>query len=161
MDGMVMVAGMVDIMDGGDSRTWRRLKRLSDHKTKIITEIDLKDNCKHLRTFQLTLPSVTEKGFYRETMSFDYFFYGPNERNYKPSPKRREKLDFSDCRYVYHVQLKSEWDASTKRMRDFLKEQNRLEELYAYVDTLTVQHVTTLWDFYQEIGYDYKKQKWA
>lgn len=102
----------------------------------------------------LETPQITERGFYRQTVSLNAF-----------SNREAEKL------YDHHK--KGEMDVKGKRcwvrwydefMRDLEFHQECFAKLaisfeHAFSDTPEFSH-TSVWDFYNAIGYDYKKKRY-
>jgi hypothetical protein len=100
---------------------------------RIITEIDLSNGCKHTRYFRFPLDGGKEF-CYRSRTSYNAFFNGMKKRNYT-KPRH----------YLYAGKDEEEFEIN-KRMR--------LIENPEFID------VSSIWEFYKLIGFDYKNNKW-
>lgn len=100
---------------------------------KVITEIDRTHGDKHLRYFKLQLPIALGEG-YRQVTSWNAFFNGEREKNYKRDAMGRDLM-------LYH---------------------GREDDPTQYTPTpgVPVIDVLDMWDFYRMIGYDWKKREW-
>lgn len=110
--------------------------KLSDKKgityPKLITEIDLLKQCKHMRYFKLPLPIALGEG-YRQVTSWNAFFHGDREKNIR--------FNGSGQRWLTYIG------------REF-SEDNMTEVAASLIDVLD------MWDLYRMIGYDWKNREW-
>lgn len=113
-----------------------------------IVEIDLTTkDCKHVGLHVLYMSDMTEKGFYRQTVSYDAFFNGiPKKgKQHGPNWKMKERL--------YVAKWWDEFESDCERWKKYGSTHDDR--------TLpTVEH-QSIWEFYEHIGYDYKKKRWV
>jgi hypothetical protein len=109
-------------------------------RTEIVKRIDL-PSCIHAEFHEIQIPEFKDEGFYRTMISYDAFF---------ESPKRRNKNDD----YLYLVVTDNTIsDSMREKFPDVVK---REEERDANLPR--IKH-DSLYDFFEYIGYDRKKQK--
>lgn len=100
---------------------------------RIVTEIDLLDGCKHTRYFRFPLDA--DKEFcYRSRVSANAFFFGGKKRNYT-KPKH----------FLYIEKTEEEFECGAN-MR--------------IIKTPEFIELSSIWEFYKLIGYNYKTKKW-
>ena len=99
-----------------------------------VTEIDtttFEHRCLHV----IHVPEATDPGFYRQTVSYNAFFWSGKRRNWKPN----------DCLF-----RGLRWDEHEQELKHKFYEEA----------AKTVEH-HGIWAFYESIGYDYKKQRYG
>ena len=107
---------------------------------EYVKEIDRKTG-EWLQLYEIVHPHIIMKGGYKTAISWSYFFHGVKKRNWSPN------------RLFYHVHsLDNEMD-----MDDYLF---KVTGKYLFRN-LPIVKVGSLWEFYELVGYDYKRQKWA
>jgi hypothetical protein len=108
----------------------------------LVTEIGM-PGCSHLR--YIRFPVDGDKDFdYRMRTTFNAFFHGAKQRNYKPTVKKVTRL--------YHQQ---DWETKV-RDNDLLKEMTGKDML----EKFGVTDVANIKEFFALIGYDNKTKKW-
>lgn len=70
----------------------------------VVTDIDLGDQCRHVRYHELTLPFVTAPGGYRETLKLNRFWSGHDRSGH---PNCRDDVN----QRLYHVRRDEELPA--------------------------------------------------
>lgn len=119
---------------------------MKDWRIKVFTEIDMRSGCKHLRYIRFHLDD--NKNFcYRSRTSINAFAHSMKQRNYYPNVKNAELL--------YHLQQWDDLVASNELLKKALGGKE------TFFDKVPVIDVKNIWEFYELVGYDYKKQKWA
>ncbi len=110
-------------------------------------------NSERVRKFIITTPSGSEPGFYRQGLSFDCFKNRELKRCFgkdaDPSARYGRRFSF---------QPKYEYDEDVAR----LKRSPHVAAMQDHIDFLeNMEGINPLnvWEFYNEIGYDYKTQK--
>lgn len=100
---------------------------------------------KHLRLHVLWLPTVTEPDFYRQVTSFNAFFHSGGKRGlYGPNWKGDELL-YSE----------KDWEEFENECEIWGKDLPALD----YRNLPQIEH-QSIWEFYESIGYDFRKKKW-
>lgn len=121
-------------------------------KKFAVVEIDLTDKFyKHKRIHVLNLPTVTEKEFYRQTTSFNAFFNGKPKGNRLHGPNQNSTTLYNAKQWT---EFESDWERQIKLFTE--------KKLKGFPDDRLLPRVEhqSIWNFYQEIGYDYKKKRW-
>ena len=121
------------------------ISRTDNMNNLIITEIFLKKNCEHGRVFRFPIDPLDSKPnslgdlFCRKSRrGINVFFHGMKNRN-------RKKGEI-----LYHSCIESEHAMSLKITQEFIPNWPTPK----YID------VKSVWDFFKEVGYDYKNKKW-
>ena len=104
----------------------------------IVTEVFLKDGCKHGRVFRLPIDPTGRPFNYRVRVSTNSFFFSTNKRNYK-----KDEL-------LYHSEAEDEHKICLNITQKSLPNWPTPN----YID------IDSIWEFYKLVGYDYKKKKW-
>jgi hypothetical protein len=118
----------------------------------VVIEIDLMDKeYRHKRVHVFNLPSPSEKGFYRETTSFNAFFNGVPKGNRLHGPNQNSTTLYNAKRWI-------EFEETCERQAKLFVE----KKLKGFPDDRLLPRVEhqNIWDFYQKIGYDYKKKRY-
>lgn len=102
----------------------------------VVTEIDLADECRHVRYHELALPFVTAPGGYRETLKLNRFWSG---RDRTGNPNCRDPVN----QRLYHVRREDELPAHPRAPG---------------VPTLQHDSMTAL---FTAIGYDPRRGRYA
>ena len=103
--------------------------------SEVKDDCDTTDDGKQIRSVFVVPHQLT----YRESVSLNSFFYGKRQRCWKS--RKKGAVHLYTCRHSV------EWNLHSKFMADSVE--------WEYIPT------TGLWDFYNKIGYDYKKKKWT
>ena len=101
---------------------------------------------KHEHLHILNLPSVGEDGFYRQTGSFNAFFY---------STKNRNKNDGRQ----YYAKHWDEFESECQRMEKWLAKDGITKLKFDDRKLPTTEH-QSIWEFYEAIGFDQKSKRW-
>lgn len=111
---------------------------------------------KHLILHRVALPTVREKGFYRQTGTYNAFFHSDKDRNnfWALHPNTAKVNGFKSRKPTHQYWYYSmHWD-------EFVERENRWNQgEMSDLNLPRVEHAS-MWDFYKHIGYDYKTMKW-
>jgi hypothetical protein len=108
----------------------------------IVTEVFLKEGCRHGRVFRLPIDPIGTTFHYRARGSINSFFHINKKRNYK-----KDEVLYHSAGEVEHIIGQDIW-------RETHRKHNMPHTEITYID------VDSIWDFYTLIGYDYKKKKY-
>lgn len=114
-------------------------------KTRIFVEYG--PGNEPIKRHEVTMPSVPEHDFYRQTVSFDAF------RNFVA--KVCAKTDRLTYYYKDEFSLKCEEESKARFIEEY---GDKVKGWLIATDLPGISHAS-LWDFYKYIGYDYKKKK--
>jgi hypothetical protein len=104
----------------------------------IIVVSEVFSTSKHGRYFRFPLDPNNGKFDYRARVSYNCFF---RKRNHKKN------------KTIYYAQSSESYNIS-KDSYNKIGEKHGLKMEHEFID------LNSIWEFYKEIGYDYKKQKW-
>jgi hypothetical protein len=111
-----------------------------------VTEIDMKDEYKHVRHIRFPLDDGKWPICYRSRTSYNAFANSTKERCYKPNKKNAETL--------FHCQREADFQISHDCWKSSLEKYDKEYKDPEFID------VDNIWEFYKLIGYDYKKKKY-
>ena len=102
---------------------------------------------KHIKVYKLNMPDYNEKDFYRQTTSFSSFFHNLKKRNYNKN-------------ILYHVKSETDWiEDNDHWMKTYIK--NGMDADSIDQRKLPFTEHNGIWDFYKEIGFDYRKKRYT
>lgn len=115
-----------------------------------VIEID-RATSHHLQIHTLWLPLPPEKDFYRQVTSFNAFFHSGRLQGRANGPNWSPEKLFSERDW-------DEYERDCERWIKCLAKDGILSDL----DDRKLPQLEhqSIWDFYQAIGYEYKKQRW-
>lgn len=114
----------------------------------VISEIIR--GCKSTRRFVFDLDDGKYPVCYRSRTSSNAFFHSLKQRNWKGGK------DPQNFKTLYHFKLEEDFRRETEHLKKFLNTIDcKLPEDYNQLIELP-----NLWEFYKEIGWDYKSKKW-
>jgi len=111
---------------------------------QVATELDINKCSNHIRYIQIDIDGG--KSFcYRGRVSFNAFAHGSKHRNYNAKKGFHYYFQSLDTFLIYH-----------NSTRNFFNNVLGKE----YCQDIPILTVSSLWEFYKLVGYDYKKKKW-
>lgn len=110
----------------------------------VAYEIQL-SGCKHTRYIQFDLDDGKPL-CYRSRMSHNAFFHG-----FKTQRNR-------NSRYLYTYKHLEEHRWTMESWKRTMSQHPEIKDIYGSVPVVTVKN---LWEFYELIGWDYRKKKWS
>lgn len=105
----------------------------------------------------IAVPSIGDKGYYREVISMDYYRGRELEKVYGEKA-RKKGMRLANFPVQYAMRRRDDWEFSQESSRDSIE--RITGRVYDRWSNLPVHEHASIWDFYKFIGYDYKKQKY-
>ena len=108
---------------------------------------------KRIQKFVVSQPSVGEPNFYRNGISIESFRNRESKRCFGPkaNPKHRKGRRFS-------MQPEGEYELDIARALNSVY-RDLYEDQIKEWQNMPSTNVSSIWDFYKQINYDYKKRK--
>ena len=117
----------------------------------IVQRTDITDTWDSEKYYDLQLPQVSEKGFYRQAVSYDAFFYSYKNRNHNKAANVMYYSTRYD-EYLWNIERDKKIDSTNFR---FIETRDVTEKLFD-----AREKIIGIWNFYKHIGYDYKTKKY-
>ena len=115
---------------------------MNPYRTLLVNEINLHNGSNHDRYF--TYPIDSNGVFDKKSRdAINAFFHSEKQRNYKPSPKKKE--------FLYVQQRLDIGIHTTEISREFIGD---------LFDKVPIYNLDSIWDFFRIVKYDYKGKKW-